>query len=239
MKGLIVELEPKSPVSESYRTLRTNIEFSSIDKETKRVLVTSSGPQEGKSTLSANLALTMANSGKRTLYIDCDLRKPTVHKKFKITNRIGLSNLLVDGLKLEETVMCYAPSLDILTAGTIPANPSEIISSKKMKAFLDLAQTKYERIIIDSPPLNAVTDAQILATLVDGVVLVVAAGQTEVEGAKKAKSLLDKVNANILGVVLNKSEKGRGKKYNSNGYYYYYGDEDNSTESKKRKRSKK
>ncbi|MFA9396919.1 MAG: CpsD/CapB family tyrosine-protein kinase [Clostridiaceae bacterium] len=232
MKGLIVEKQPKSPISESYRTLRTNIEFSSIDNETKKILITSSGPQEGKSTLSANLALTMAQSGKKTIYIDCDLRKPTVHKKFRITNRLGLSNLLVNGLKIEETVMCYAPNLDILTAGTIPANPSEIISSKRMKLFMQLAENKYERIIIDSPPLNAVTDAQILSSLVDGVVLVVAANQTEVESAKKAKDLLDKVNANILGVVLNKSEKGHGKKYAGNGYYYYYGDED-----KKKKRT--
>ncbi|MFA9399084.1 MAG: CpsD/CapB family tyrosine-protein kinase [Clostridiaceae bacterium] len=237
MKGLILEKEPKSPVSESYRTLRTNIDFSSIDSETKKILVTSSGPQEGKSTVSSNLALAMAASGKKTIFIDCDLRKPTVHKKFKLSNLNGLSNLLVEGLKIEDIAICYAPNLDVLTSGTIPANPSEIITSNKMKLFLEEVQTKYERIIIDSPPLNAVTDGQILATLVDGVVLVVASGSTEVEGAKKAKELLDNVQANITGVVLNKAERIHSKKYSYNSYYYYYGE--NGHKKSRRKKEKK
>lgn len=220
MVDLIVDKNPKSPVSEAYRTIRTNIEFSSLDKEMRLILITSSGPQEGKSTTSSNLALAMAQSGKKTLLIDCDLRKPTIHKKFKISNRIGLSNLLADGLKLSDVIFCFGKGMDVLTSGTIPPNPSEMLSSKKMKIFLQEASKVYDRIIIDSPPVNAVTDAQILATVTDGVVLVVGSGITEIDMAKRAKELLSKVKANILGVVLNKTE-AMGRKYGKQYYYYY------------------
>lgn len=220
MVDLIVDKNPKSPVSEAYRTIRTNIEFSSLDKEMRLILITSSGPQEGKSTTSSNLALAMAQSGKKTLLIDCDLRKPTIHKKFKISNRIGLSNLLADGLKLSDVIFCFGKGMDVLTSGTIPPNPSEMLSSKKMKIFLQEASKVYDRIIIDSPPVNAVTDAQILATVTDGVVLVVGSGITEIDMAKRAKELLSKVKANILGVVLNKTE-AMERKYGKQYYYYY------------------
>lgn len=233
MIDLIVDKEPKSPVSEAYRTIRTNIEFSSFDKVMKIILITSSGPQEGKSVTSSNLALAMAQSGKKTLLIDCDLRKPTIHKKFKISNRIGLSNLLADGLKLSETVFCFSSGMNVLTSGTIPPNPSEMLSSKKMKVFLQEASKIYDRIVIDSPPVNAVTDAQILATIADGVVLVIGSGITEIDLAKRAKELLDKVKANIIGVVLNKAESGSGKY--GNKYYYYY-EENGDKKSRKRRK---
>lgn len=233
MIDLIVDKEPKSPVSEAYRTIRTNIEFSSFDKVMKIILITSSGPQEGKSVTSSNLALAMAQSGKKTLLIDCDLRKPTIHKKFKISNRIGLSNLLADGLKLSETVFCFSSGMNVLTSGTIPPNPSEMLSSKKMKVFLQEASKIYDRIVIDSPPVNAVTDAQILATIADGVVLVIGSGITEIDLAKRAKELLDKVKANIIGVVLNKAESSSGKY--GNKYYYYY-EENGDKKSRKRRK---
>lgn len=233
MIDLIVDKEPKSPVSEAYRTIRTNIEFSSFDKVMKIILITSSGPQEGKSVTSSNLALAMAQSGKKTLLIDCDLRKPTIHKKFKISNRIGLSNLLADGLKLSETVFCFSSGMNVLTSGTIPPNPSEMLSSKKMKVFLQEASKIYDRIVIDSPPVNAVTDAQILATIADGVVLVIGSGITEIDLAKRAKELLDKVKANIIGVVLNKAESSSGKY--GNKYYYYY-EENGDKRSRKRRK---
>lgn len=232
MLDLIVDKNPKSPISESYRTIRTNIEFSCLDKDMKIILVTSSGPKEGKSTTASNLALSMAQAGKKTLFIDCDLRKPTVHKKFKISNRVGLSNLLSDGIKLSDVAYAYGPSIDILTSGTIPPNPSEMLSSKKMRIFLSEATNVYDRIVIDSPPLNAVTDAQVLATIADGVVLVVASKTTEIDMAKRAKELLVKVNANILGVILNKAE-AMGNKYGNSNYYYYYGEDEGEKKGKK------
>ena len=216
---LIVQDNPKSPISEAYRTLRTNIQFSSFDNELDIILVTSSGPREGKSVTSANLALAMAEVGKRVLLIDCDLRRPSIHKKFNISNNKGLSNLLIGQFKFDEVAQKYTENMYILTSGTVPPNPSEMLASNKMKLFLEEAKGKFDFIIIDSPPVVAVTDAQLLSTMVGGVLLVVAAGQAEIAATIKTKELLDNVKANIIGVVLNKAEITGGKKY---GYYHYY-----------------
>ncbi|SMC23244.1 capsular exopolysaccharide family [Clostridium acidisoli DSM 12555] len=216
---LIVQDNPKSPISEAYRTLRTNIQFSNFDDDMSTVLVTSSGPGEGKSTTAANLALSMAETGKRILLIDCDLRKPSLHKKFNISNNKGLSNLLIGQHKFADVAQRYNESLYILTSGTIPPNPSEMLASKKMQSFLDEAKKTFDFIILDTPPVIAVTDAQLLSTMVGGVLLVIAAGQAEIGAAQKAKELLEHVKANIIGVILNKAEAGGGKNY---GYYHYY-----------------
>ncbi|AEB75386.1 CpsD/CapB family tyrosine-protein kinase [Clostridium botulinum] len=233
---LIVEKEPKSIAAEAYRTLRTNIQYSSFDKELKTIIVTSSGPSEGKSTTSGNLALSMAQSDRKVLLVDCDLRKPTVHKKFHISNEKGLSNYLVGEALFEEVIVKYNENLSLLPAGTIPPNPAEMVASKKMKSFLDSLKGKFDCVLIDTPPVIAVTDAQILSTVVDGVLLVAASGQAEKEAATRAKELLLKVNANILGVVLTKVPLNEGKGYGYS-YYYYYGNEDE--ESKKGRRHKK
>lgn len=216
---LIVQDNPKSPISEAYRTLRTNIQFSNFDDDMSTVLVTSSGPGEGKSTTAANLALSMAETGKRVLLIDCDLRKPSLHKKFNITNNKGLSNLLIGQHKFADVAQRYNESLYILTSGTIPPNPSEMLASKKMQSFLEEAKKTFDFIILDTPPVIAVTDAQLLSTMVGGVLLVVAAGQAEIGAAQKAKELLEHVKANIIGVILNKAEVGGRNDY---GYYHYY-----------------
>lgn len=216
---LIVQDNPKSPVSEAYRTLRTNIQFSSFDNELDTILVTSSGPSEGKSTTSSNLALSMAETGKKVLLIDCDLRKPSIHKKFNISNNKGLSNLLIGQFKFDDVAQKYSDNVCILTSGTVPPNPSEMLASKKMKQFLEEARKIFDFIILDTPPVVAVTDAQLLSTMVGGVLLVIAAGQAEIAAAEKAKELLEHVNANIIGVVINKAEVTSGKKY---GYYHYY-----------------
>jgi capsular exopolysaccharide synthesis family protein len=216
---LIVQDNPKSPISEAYRTLRTNIQFSSFDNELDTILVTSSGPSEGKSITSANLALSMAEVDKKVLLIDCDLRKPSIHKKFNLSNSKGLSNLLIGQFKFDEVAQKYNDNMCILTSGTVPPNPSEMLASKKMKQFLDEAKKIFDFIILDTPPVVAVTDAQLLSTMVGGVLLVVAAGQAEIGAAEKAKELLNNVKANIIGVVLNKAEVTGGKKY---GYYHYY-----------------
>lgn len=232
MLNLIMDKDPKSPISESYRTIRTNIEFSSIDKEIKIILITSSEPEEGKTTTASNIALAYAQAGKKTLIIDCDLRKPKIHKMFNISGIVGLTNIMADNLKLSEIVYPFNESLDILPAGSIPPNPSEILSSNKMKNFLVEASELYERIIIDSPPVNVVTDTQILSGIADGVLLVVRSGSTNIDDANRAKELLLKAKANILGVVLRRVKTSH-RKYGLSRYNYYYYEEDNKKRKKK------
>lgn len=223
---LITEKEPKAIASEAYRTLRTNIQYSSFDKEMKIILITSTGPGEGKTTTAGNLAITMAQGDKKVLLVDCDLRKPSVHKKFKLSNTKGLSNYLIGESDLEEVIHNYSKNLYILTSGTIPPNPSEMLSSKRMKNFLEKQKEEFDCVIVDSPPVMAVTDAQILSTIVEGVLLVTASGETEKEGLQRAKDQLLKVKANILGVVLTKIPVNKGKGYGYGHYYYYYGGDD-------------
>jgi capsular exopolysaccharide synthesis family protein len=209
---------PKSPIAEQFRTIRTNIEFSSVDEEVKTIVVTSSGPTEGKSTTTANLAVVFAQQGKNVLMIDADLRKPTVHYTFHKENHVGLSNVLTRQATFEEAVQITSQeNLFVLTSGPIPPNPSELLGSKGMLAMLKQAKNEYDVIILDSPPILAVTDAQILSNITDGVVFVVSSGSTEVESAKKSKELLESAKAKILGVVLN------NKKVKDSQYYYYYG----------------
>lgn len=223
MFNFIVEKNPKSPVAESYRTLRTNIQFSTFDKEIQTIVVTSAAPGEGKSTTIGNLAIVMAQSGKKVLLIDCDLRKPSIHKKFRITNQAGLTNILLYDVDPFDIFHKHSDNLYILTTGQLPPNPAEVIASKKLKGFIEKIKDEFDYILIDSPPLIAVTDAQILSRLCDGTILVVSSGEAERETVKRAKDLLNKVNANIIGVVLNKLELKTRKGY---GYYYYYGEEE-------------
>lgn len=212
---LIVEKEPNSQVSESYKTLRTNITFASVYRSVKRILITSAVSGEGKSTVASNLAFSFAQKGEKVLLIDCDLRKPTIHKKFKISNIKGISDVLIDRNILEEAINKYSDNLHILTSGTKVFNHSEILSSLALDSLLDEFDKKYDRIIIDSPPLLAVTDAQILSKKVGGTLLVILANKTKKGLVKNAKELLTKVNANILGAVLNQ------KNVETKEYYYY------------------
>ncbi|MDQ0226803.1 CpsD/CapB family tyrosine-protein kinase [Metabacillus niabensis] len=217
-RSLISLTNPKSPIAEQFRTIRTNIQFSSVDEALQTIIVTSSGPGEGKSTNTANLAVVFAQQGKRVLLIDADLRKPTVHYTFRTENHVGLSNVLTRQLTLEEAISTTAQEkLWVLSSGPIPPNPSELLGSKNMQVLLEQAKEEYDVIVIDTPPVLAVTDAQILANLADGVVLVVSSGKTERDSAKKAKELLESAKAKILGVVLN------NKKAEESHYYYYYG----------------
>jgi len=215
-----LEEKPKSQVSEAYRSIRTNIQYSSIDNEIKSIVVTSSDPEEGKSTTVCNLALAYSQSEKKTIIIDCDLRKPSIHKKFKLSNLVGLSDVLVGNKELDEAVNIYSDNLSVLTSGKIPPNPSEMLGSKAMELLIKIIKSKYDVIIIDSPPLHAVTDAQILATRVDGVILVVKADSTNRNSLLQGKDLLNKVRGNILGIILNKAENSKAK------YYYYYGEDE-------------
>lgn len=218
MRHLIAKLNPKSPISEQYRTIRTNIDFASVDQKIHSLLVTSSGPGEGKSMTAANLAVVYAQQGKKVLLIDADLRKPTVHYTFRLDNLRGLSNILVGENTFNEVVHSSdVDHLDIMSCGPIPPNPSELLASKKMEKFLEELKASYDLIIFDTPPVLAVTDAQVLANIVDGTLLVVRSKHTEIEGAQKAVESLRPAKAKLLGTVLN----DRVKKQSN--YYYYYG----------------
>lgn len=216
----IVDKKPKSITAEAYRTLRTNIQYSSFDKEVRVIVVTSSEAGEGKSTTAGNLAISFSQAQKKTIMIDCDLRKPSLHKKFRISNMVGLSDLLKGKESLKEAVHKYNDYLDILTSGKVPPNPSEMLGSRSMENLIERLKNEYDMIVIDSAPLQAVTDAQILSRKADGTILVVRAEKTKRDSVIQAKELLQKVDANILGVVLNGVENIRKK------YYYYYGTEE-------------
>lgn len=218
MRHLITKSNPRSPISEQYRTIRTNLQFASVDGDLKTMLVTSAGPSEGKSSTVANLAIVFAQQGKRVLLIDADMRKPTVHYTFRVDNRRGLSSVLVGELLLEEaTTKSDIPDLDVLAAGPIPPNPSELLGSKAMMKMIQEASSFYDLVIFDTPPVLAVTDAQILANQVDGALLVVRSKQTDQEAALKAKHLLEPAKAKLLGAVLNDRDKQKDQ-------YYYYGE---------------
>ncbi|TFJ93061.1 CpsD/CapB family tyrosine-protein kinase [Lentibacillus salicampi] len=218
MRHLIANLNPRSPVSEQYRTVRTNIQFSSVDEELQVMLMTSAGPGDGKSMTTANLAVVYAQQGKRVLLIDADMRKPTMHYTFRLDNLKGLSNALVGESPLKDVIMpTEVDHLDAISCGPIPPNPSELLGSKKMEQIIQEARDIYDIILFDTPPVLAVTDAQILANLCDGSILVVRSKQTENEAAENAIESLQASNTKILGTILN----DRTKK--ESNYYYYYG----------------
>ncbi|WP_082677146.1 CpsD/CapB family tyrosine-protein kinase [Bacillus sp. FJAT-29937] len=207
---------PKSPISELYRTIRTNIEYSNIDRENRMIMITSSSPGEGKTVTTANLAIVFAQQGKKVLLIDADFRKPKVHEVFKKNNFIGLTTILIKQIPLMEAIKeTKINNLYILTSGPITPNPSELLSSKSMGNVLAAIRKEFDFIIIDTPPVLPVTDAQILANQCDGVILVIDHGKTKFEHAEKAKNLLLNVNAKILGAVLNNTKE------NYNDYYYF------------------
>ncbi|MUV37287.1 putative tyrosine-protein kinase CapB [Lentibacillus sp. JNUCC-1] len=217
-RALITKLNPRSPVTEQYRTIRTNLQFSAVDEEFHTVMLTSAGPGEGKSMTAANLAVVYAQQDKKVLLVDADMRKPTVHYTFGLTNMTGLSNVLVGETILTDAINSTdVPNLEVMSCGPIPPNPSELLGSKRMRAFIQHARDQYDMIIFDTPPVLAVTDAQILANICDGSLLVVRSKVTDTDGAKKAIELLNAADTKILGTVLNDVEAK-----NSN-YYYYYG----------------
>lgn len=237
---LITHLDPKSPVSESYRTLRTNLQFSKVDQKLKSILVTSSGPKEGKSTTAANLAIAMAQAGNKVILIDADLRRPVVHSIFGMDKEEGLTNYFMGTLSYKKLARkTIIENLSIITSGVLPPNPSELLASKKMQELLHQLQEDYDVIVLDSPPIIAVTDAAIISTKVDGTILVVSSGQTNRDAIQRASALLENVNSRILGILLNGVDlQGMYGSYYYNYYYHYYYNY-YSKPGKKRKRSKK
>ncbi|MFA6345963.1 MAG: polysaccharide biosynthesis tyrosine autokinase [Syntrophales bacterium] len=235
---LISHLSPKSTASEAYRGIRTSILFSSAEQAPQVLIISSSGPREGKTITSANIAITMAQAGNRVVILDCDMRRPRVHKIFSLSRDRGMSNLLVGNDELDNIVIhTDIPNLDVIPSGPIPPNPSEVLSSQRMADLIEVLRGRYDRIIIDTPPITAVTDAVILSKVVDGVVLIVRAGVAHRELVRNAVEQLRQVNAHILGAVLNGVDMGRDSYYYYQYYYYYYG-EDGERKKKTRTRKK-
>ena len=222
--NLVTQNDPKNPAAEAYRVIRTGIQFAQAGKELKTIALTSCTPNEGKSTTIANLAVVLTQAGKSVLLIDCDMRNPTVHKNFNLSNKIGLSSCISMGTAVADAVQATGiEGLDALTAGVIPPNPSELLGSEQMKNLLQRAKEQYDYVLIDTPPVMPVTDALIVSRFVDGMILVIASAEVKVEMARDVKNQLVNAGANILGVVLNKvRSEHHGYGY---GYYYYYGND--------------
>lgn len=199
---LIALRDPRSPAAEAYRTLRTNIQFSSLDKPLRTLLATSTAPDEGKTTTIANLAVTMAQAEQRVILVDCDLRRPTLHTIFGVPNDEGLTSLMLqEGGKIP-VQRTEVPGLLLLPSGPLPPRPADLLGSKRMEGIITQLREHADIVLFDTPPVTAVTDAAVLATRVDGVLLVFRAGSTRRDRARESRRLLDKVNANIVGVVL-------------------------------------
>lgn len=204
-ESLVTLTNPRSPVSEAYRTLRTNLEFSSLDKPIKTIVVTSPGLGEGKSTTLANLAVTLAQAEREVILVDCDLRRPSQHEIFGLSNGVGLTTMVVDDGAMKDPPLLDTgvAGLRLLPSGPLPPNPSELVGSRRMAEIIGVLGERSDIALFDAPPIVAVTDAAVLASRVDGVLLVIKAGATKRDHAQRANALLEKVNAHLLGVVLN------------------------------------
>lgn len=221
--GIYVAKNPRSPVAEAFRSLRTNLEYSSVDNPARTILVTSSGESEGKSTVAANLAIVEAQSGKNVIIIDADMRRPMLHVQFSKSNRKGLSDVVTGKLRIDDVVKTYdqVENLSIITCGTIPPNPSELLGSERMSQTLKDLKERFDLVIIDTPPM-IVSDAQILSGKVDGVIFVVIPGQTRAIAALRPIEELRRIGSHVLGIVANKIPRNRDYYYGGYNYYSPY-----------------
>lgn len=221
---LITVAHPKSPISEQFRTIRTNINFMAIDKPIKTLAMTSANVSEGKSTVTDNVAVVWAQTGQRVLLIDADLRRPTLHTTFNKSNQEGLTTILTSGTNSIDLRQIVQPSgvenLDILTSGPVPPNPAELLNSQRMKTLIESVKSVYDMVIVDVPPMLEVTDTQVLSHYLDAIVLVVKEGQTQKLAVKRAVELLNLAHANLLGYVMNDVNTDGDAGY---GYGYGYG----------------
>lgn len=216
---LIAKIAPKSPITEQYRTIRTNIQFSAVDTPIRSLIVTSAAPGEGKSTTASNLAVVFAQQGKKVLLVDSDLRKPTLHYTFGVTNTIGLTNILTRQISLSEGIRhTDVENLSFISSGPIPPNPAELLGSASMDQLLGDLYEMFDLVIFDVPPILAVADAQVMANQVDASILVISSGITDRDSAAKAKEVLQHSRSKLLGAVLNNKKEDR-----TTQYYYYYG----------------
>ncbi|MGE5619288.1 MAG: CpsD/CapB family tyrosine-protein kinase [Sphingomonadaceae bacterium] len=216
---LVTLSDPRSPAAEAYRSLRTNIQFSCVDTPPRTLLVTGTEADEGKSTVLCNLAVTIAQAGTRVIVVDCDLRRPSVHEIFGLANDKGLATALVEegeALPLQQTAV---PNLRLLAAGPMPPSPADLLGSQRMRSLIDDLVASADLVLFDGPPVGLFADSQLLASRVDGTILVLTAGKTRREAANRAKALLEKANARILGVVLSNARLDQGlyRYYSSRG----------------------
>ena len=217
LNELITLTESRSPISEAYRTLRTNLDFAGLDRSLKTLVVTSAGVSEGKSTTLANLAIVSAQAGRRVILVDADLRRPTLHTIFGLANDAGLTTMMMDDAALASPplIKTDVDGLSVLTSGPLPPNPAEVMGSRRMEEIIAALAERADQVLFDTPPVVAVTDAAVLATKVDGVVLVVSAGHTRRDHARTAVQRLQQINARLVGAVLTNVQVDTGLK----GYY--------------------
>ncbi len=238
---LIVARQPRSPITEAYRTLRTNLQFAKLDTPLKTIVITSPGPAEGKSITAANIAVVLAQSGMSVVLVDADLRRPAIHKIFGLKNHTGLTTWLVgqalEGLPAATPILNAAPKttfigsviqtsgvpgVRVVTSGPLPPNPAEVLGSARMKQFLEKVAQTADVVILDSPPCVTVTDAVVLSRLTDGVILVLDHKSTHRQSVRRAKENLNSVEAKMLGTVINRLDPGRDGYYSYYSSYYYY-----------------
>lgn len=204
---LITLTDPRSPVSEAYRTLRTNLSFYSVDDPIRSLVVTSPSPDEGKSTTAANLAVTLAQSGRRTLLVDCDLRRPSLHELMGKPEAPGLTNVLLGETEEIPIQATDVENLYLLTSGPPPPNPADMLGSRRLDSILQRLSDEFDMVLFDAPPVIAVTDAAVLGAKVDGILLVLQAGKTRRDHAERAKELLEKAKVRIVGATLTNAPK--------------------------------
>ncbi len=219
--GPFVSINPRAPLGETFRNLRTNLEFADVDDSLKTILVTSAGPGEGKTTVAANLAASFSQQQKNVVLVDCDLRRPKVHKVFEYSNDVGMSDMFLGRTDLENASHMYSENLRVITSGSLPSNPAELLGSDSMTNFLQHVEDISDVVVIDSPP-SIVTDAAILSAKVDGVVLVVHPGKTHADDARAQLDQMRRAGARVVGVVLNRIPRRRGGYYSRYGYKYHY-----------------
>ena len=205
-----------SPYEEAFRNLRTNIQFSAIDKELKALVITSTNPSEGKTSIATNLAMSFAQNGEKVILVDCDMRNPSVSKHIDINQPKGLTNILVNK-EDPHTVMVQHEGVDIIFAGPIPPNPAELIGSRSMENLLENLKHEYDYVLLDTPPAGMLTDGAILSSAADGTILVIAEGETERADLGRTIEQIKNVGGNIIGVVMNKVKSVKSSNY---GKYY-------------------
>jgi capsular exopolysaccharide synthesis family protein len=234
--------EPRSNFAESLRNIRTNVVFSYTEPQQNSIVITSPGPLEGKTLISSNMAVIMAQMGRNVLLVDADMRKPRIHKVFNTKSDPGLSNLVLGKCTLEEaTHSTRVKNLKMLPAGTIPPNPAEILGSKRMQELISQLKEQFEFVVFDTPPVLSVTDGAVLAGMLDGVALVIKASDTTRDHAKRALEHLHDVHARVLGVILNQVDFSKERHYYSYyyKYYYYYSDEGEKKQRRSRQKTRK